>query len=49
LWLSQEEERERLTREAMTDVDAGRLIAHADMQAWAQSLSTGQALPLPKA
>jgi predicted transcriptional regulator len=49
LWLSQEEERERLTREAMADVDAGRLIEHADMQAWAQSLSSGQALPLPSA
>ncbi|KJS34409.1 MAG: CopG family transcriptional regulator [Rhodospirillaceae bacterium BRH_c57] len=39
-WLDQEEERERLTREALADVDAGRVIDHQAVQAWADSLST---------
>ena len=38
-WLDQEEERERLTREALGDVDAGRVIDHQAVQAWADSLS----------
>lgn len=37
-WVAQEEERDRLTREALLDVDAGDLIAHADVRAWAESL-----------
>ncbi len=37
-WLDQEEERERLTREALADVDAGRIIDHQAVQAWADSL-----------
>lgn len=47
-WLSQEEERERLTREALADVDAGRVIDHQAVQAWADSLSTDEPLPLPR-
>ena len=39
-WLDQEEERERLTHEALADVDAGRVIDHQAVQAWADSLST---------
>ena len=38
-WIDQEEERSRLMREALTDVDAGRVIAHQAVQAWADSLS----------
>ncbi|MDH3997292.1 MAG: ribbon-helix-helix domain-containing protein [Desulfuromonadales bacterium] len=37
-WIDQEEERSRLTREALADVDAGRVIEHQAMQAWADSL-----------
>lgn len=47
-WLSQEEERERLTREALADVDAGRVIDHQAVQAWADSLGTDKPLPLPR-
>ncbi len=47
-WLDQEEARERLTREALADVDAGRIIDHQAIQAWADSLSTDEPLPLPR-
>ncbi|MGE0049815.1 MAG: CopG family ribbon-helix-helix protein [Acidithiobacillus sp.] len=47
-WLDQEEERERLTREALADVDAGRVVDHRAVQAWADSLSNDEALPLPR-
>jgi predicted transcriptional regulator len=47
-WIDQEEERSRLTREALADVDAGRVIGHQAVQAWADSLDTDQPLPLPR-
>jgi len=47
-WIAQEEERDRLTLEALADVDAGRVIDHLAVQAWADSLSTDQPLPLPR-
>jgi predicted transcriptional regulator len=47
-WIDQEEERSRLTREALADVDAGRVIAHQAVQTWADSLSTDRPLPLPR-
>jgi len=46
-WVDQEEERSRLTREALADVDAGKVIDHQSVQAWADSLGTDQPLPLP--
>lgn len=46
-WVSQEEYRNRLTREAMADVDAGRVIDHQVVQAWADSLNTSNPLPAP--
>jgi len=46
-WVDLEEERSRLTREALADVDAGRVIDHQAVQAWADSLSTDQSLPVP--
>ena len=46
-WIAQEDERERLTQEALADVDAGHVIDHQSVQAWAESLSTDQALPAP--
>jgi len=46
-WVNLEEERSRLTREAMADVDAGRVIDHQSVQAWADSLSTDKPLPVP--
>ena len=47
-WLDQEEERSRLTREALADVDAGRVIDHQAVQAWAESLGTDSPLPVPR-
>ncbi len=47
-WIDQEEERSRLTREALADVDAGRVIDHQAVQAWADSLGTDQPLPVPR-
>jgi len=47
-WLDQEEERQRLTMDALADVDAGRVIAHQNVQEWAESLSTENQLPLPQ-
>lgn len=41
-WLAQEEERNRLTREALSDVEAGRTIDHQSVQEWAMSLGTQQ-------
>jgi len=47
-WIAQEEERSRLIREALADVDTGRVIDHQAVQAWADSLDTDQPLPLPR-
>jgi predicted transcriptional regulator len=47
-WIDQEEERSRLTREALDDVDAGCVINHQAVQAWADSLSTPNPLPVPR-
>lgn len=45
-WLGQEEERRRLTLEALADVDAGHVIDHQAVQAWANSLDTDKPLPI---
>lgn len=47
-WVAQEEERDRLTQEALADVDTGRVIDHQAVQAWAESLGTDQPLPAPR-
>ena len=47
-WIAQEEERDRLTHEALADVDAGRVIDHQAVQAWADSLDTDEPLPAPR-
>jgi len=47
-WIDQEEERSRLTREALADVDAGYVISHQSIQAWADSLNTDTPLPVPR-
>lgn len=48
-WVDQEEERRRLTLEALADVDAHLVIDHQAVQAWAASLGTDSpvALPIP--
>ncbi|WP_395682057.1 CopG family ribbon-helix-helix protein [Inquilinus sp.] len=47
-WVEQEEERRRLTLEGLADVDAGHLIDHQAIQAWADSLETDTPLPPPQ-
>ena len=47
-WIEQEEERTRLTREALADVDTGHVIDHQAVQAWADSLGGDEPLPLPR-
>ena len=47
-WVAAQDERHRLTLEALADVDAGRLIEDTAMQAWADSLGTAEELPLPQ-
>ncbi len=41
-WMEKEEERERLTREALADVDAGRVVSHAVVKTWADGLRKPQ-------
>lgn len=47
-WLAQEDERDRLTREALAEVEIGQVIDHQSVQAWAESLDTEQPLPVPR-
>jgi predicted transcriptional regulator len=47
-WVDQEEERSRLTREALADVDAHRVIDHQSVQAWADALNTDAPIPVPR-
>ena len=45
---AQEEERNRLTLDALDDVTSGQVIDHQAVQAWADSLSTDNPLPVPR-
>ena len=47
-WVEQEEEHRRLTLEALADVDAGHVIDHQAVQAWADSLDTDNPLSVPR-
>ena len=47
LWVDQEEQRHRLTLEALADVDAGKTIDHDEVENWVENLSTDKPLPLP--
>lgn len=46
-WIGHEEERRRLTLEALADVDAGNVIEHQEVTAWANSLGTESPLSVP--
>ena len=45
--IDQEKERHAMMLEALADVDAGRVIDHDSIQAWADSLGTDNRLPPP--
>lgn len=49
-WVEQEEERNRLTREALSDVDTDTdsVIDQRVIQAWTDSLSSDAPLPVPR-
>lgn len=47
-WVDQEEERRKLTLEALADVEAGRVIDHAEVQRWADSLDTDNPVVAPR-
>jgi predicted transcriptional regulator len=38
-WVSLEEKRHQLTLEALADVDAGRVVDHAKVEAWAKKVT----------
>lgn len=48
-WIHTEEERRKLTLDAFEDVDAGHVIDHQAVQAWADSLGTKKPLRVPRA
>lgn len=45
--MEQEEERRRMTLEALADVDEGKFINHQAVEAWAASLDSDEPLKLP--
>ena len=47
-WVDQEEERHRMTLEALEDVDHGRVVEHRDVLAWAESLGSRKPLQAPR-
>lgn len=47
-WIGQEEERRRLTLEALADVDAGLFVDHQAVQDWAACLASDTPLPVPR-
>jgi predicted transcriptional regulator len=47
LWVAQEEERYRMTLEALADVDTGKTIDHDEVEIWVESLDTDKPLPKP--
>ena len=46
-WVDQEDERNRLTYEALADVESDRSLDHRAMQEWAESLGTEHPLAIP--
>lgn len=47
-WIAWEEEKHRRTLEGLEAAREGRLIDHADVVAWAESLGTDHPLPIPR-
>jgi predicted transcriptional regulator len=47
VWLEQEEQRYRMTLEALADVDAARTVEHDEVERWAESLDSDEPLPIP--
>lgn len=47
-WIDQEEQRNRLSRDAMAGLNAGHHIDQQAIQAWAESLGSEVPLPVPR-
>lgn len=47
-WADWEEERHRMTLKGLADIEAGRVVDHEVVRAWADSLFTASPLPAPK-
>ncbi|MDN7352156.1 CopG family ribbon-helix-helix protein [Acetobacter senegalensis] len=47
-YLAYEAEKDRATRRALADVDAGRTVSAEAVKAWADSLDQANPLPLPE-
>lgn len=47
-WVEREEQQHQMVLEALADVDAGRLISDADVQAWVDSLDSPHPRPAPR-
>ncbi len=47
-WIAREEDRDAMTREALADVAAGRVVPHEEVVEWALSLGTENELPRPR-
>jgi predicted transcriptional regulator len=46
-WVAWEDEKRRLTLEAMAEVDAGGFVEDGDVEAWIESLDSQSPLPVP--
>jgi predicted transcriptional regulator len=46
-WVESQEKHHRLTVAGLADVDAGRVIDDAEIEAWIKSLETDPTLPAP--
>ena len=46
-WIAREDEQDRLTQEALANVDAGQFISHQAVLAWADSLDSDRPLSVP--
>jgi predicted transcriptional regulator len=46
-WVRWEDEKHRMIVEGLADIDAGRLVEHEAIVAWAESLGTDLPLPPP--
>ena len=47
-WIQKEEEKHRLTMEGVADIEAGRVVDDAEVEAWIESLDTDNPRPLPQ-
>jgi predicted transcriptional regulator len=46
-WVALEEERRRMTLDALSEVDREEVVGEAEVQAWAESLGSPESLPPP--